>query len=128
MSFHVPNKYRVHIKGMYASNEELGNNGMFWIPKRDRLDTTPLRVIVSDGLDWEHVSVSLPTRCPTWDEMCRVKALFWDVEDCVMQLHPPESDWVNNHSYCLHLWRPIGLEIPRPPNYLIGVKEMGVVV
>src|ERR1035437_5915439 len=98
MRFHAPNKYRVHIKGMQATNEEMGNNGMFRIPSRDKKQMTPIRVIASDGLDWEHVSVSLPTRCPTWAEMCRVKCLFWDADDCVMQLHPPETEWVNNHS------------------------------
>lgn len=126
MSFHVPNKFRVHVKGMRGTNEELGNNGMFWIPNRDRIQTTPLRVIASDGMGWEHVSISLPTRCPTWDEMCRVKALFWDDEDSVMQLHPPKSEWVNNHSFCLHLWRPIDVAIPRPPMYMVGQQELGV--
>lgn len=30
--------------------------------------------------------------------------------------------------FCLHLWEPIGIEIPRPPDFLVGVKEMGVMV
>ena len=83
----------------------------------------PLRVIFSDGMGWEHVSVSTPNRCPNWDEMCLVKSLFWADEDAVMQLHPPRSEYVNNHAHCLHLWRPNdGAVIPLPPSILVGVK------
>lgn len=129
MSFHVPNRFRVR-KGLMRSDDANGNNGAFFIPVKP--GDIPLQVIASDGgmpgqMAWEHVSVSLPTRCPTWQEMCKVKALFWDDEDTVMQLHPPRSQWVNNHPYCLHLWRPVGLEIPRPPELMVGVKELGVI-
>ena len=55
-----------------------------------------LKVIASSGdkdsgVDWEHVSVSTPKRNPNWREMCYIKRLFWDDEETVMQLHPPES-------------------------------------
>lgn len=126
MTFHVPNQYRLR-KGYMASNDASGNNGAFLAKGPDRKESCPLKIIASDGLDWEHVSVSLPHRCPTWAEMCFVKGLFWDSEDCVMQLHPPEADQVNNHSHCLHLWRPIGSDIPRPPDYLVGIKTLGVI-
>lgn len=58
-----------------------------------------LNVIFSGDLGWEHVSVSTPSRLPTWDEMSFVKSLFWDDEDCVMQLHPPKSTYVNDHQF-----------------------------
>jgi hypothetical protein len=58
--------------------------------------------------------------------MCYVKSLFWDDEEAVMQLHPPKSEWVNNHPYALHLWRPIGATIPLPPSVLVGKKDMNV--
>lgn len=54
--------------------------------------------------------------------MCQVKAIFWDKDDVVMQLHPAESEYVNFHKYCLHLWRPIGIAIPVPPTYMVGPK------
>lgn len=80
-----------------------------------------LTVQFSDGLGWEHVSVSTTGRTPNWDEMCFVKAMFWDDEDCVMQLHPPRSVYVNVHRHCLHLWRPNdGSVIPQPPTHLVG--------
>lgn len=65
-----------------------------------------LRVQSSDGGGWDHVSVSLATRTPSWEEMCFIKQLFFDDEECVMQLHPPKSEYVNFHRFCLHLWRP----------------------
>ena len=124
MTFHVPNHRRLRT-GEYGSDDTDGNNGMFFIPSR-KLGNAPVRVIASDGEGWEHVSVSLPNRCPTWDEMCFIKSIFWDSADCVMQLHPPQQDWVNNHSFCLHLWRPVGVDIPRPPAWMVGFKELGV--
>ncbi|QOZ66748.1 hypothetical protein WN72_10745 [Bradyrhizobium arachidis] len=74
---------------------------------------------------WEHVAVSTPRRCPNWEEMCFVKDLFWDEEECVMQLHPPYSQYVNNSRYCLHLWRPIHRDIPMPPPSFIGIVGLG---
>lgn len=82
-----------------------------------------LCVQASNGGGWEHVSVSLEglRRCPNWDEMCFVKSIFWEAEDCVVQFHPPESQYVNN-AEVLHLWRKIGFEFPTPPTLLVGVK------
>jgi len=88
-----------------------------------------LRIIASSGdeelqIFWEHVSVSLPNRCPNWPEMSFVKDLFWNEEETVMQLHPPKSQWINNHPFCLHLWRPLNAEIPLPPSETVGTKEL----
>lgn len=124
MTFHVPNQYRIR-NGHMGTDESNGNNGAFFVKNPcTRFPGPPLKVIASDACgEWEHVSVSLPDRCPTWPEMSFVKGLFWDGEDCVMELHPPESDYVNCHPHCLHLWRPIGQHIPRPPSILVGVKS-----
>ena len=64
---------------------------------------------------WEHVSVSLPNRTPTWEEMSKVKALFWEEEELVIQFHPPRSQYVNHCANCLHLWRHLGHEPELPP-------------
>lgn len=66
------------------------------------------------GEHFEHVSVSLGYRCPRWDEMCWVKDLFFEPEECVMQLHVPRSQHINDHPYCLHLWRPTKTPVPMP--------------
>lgn len=82
-----------------------------------------LYVIISWGMGWEHASVSqIDRRCPTWDEMCYVKGLIWEEEECVIEYHPPRSRYVNNHPGCLHLWKPIGVELPQPPTILVGIK------
>jgi len=120
-------------RGPLASTDDDGNNGAFLIHGPLGL----LTVIASDGSDWsesgltglpwEHVSVSTPHRTPTWKEMHYVKALFWADDEIVMQLHPAQSDWVNNHAHCLHLWRPLGREIPTPPAITVGSVELGTI-
>ena len=72
-------------------------------------------VIASWGDGWEHVSVCPSNRTPDWDEMCEIKDMFWNDDEVVMQLHPAKSNYVNLMPNCLHLWRPIGQEIPVPP-------------
>lgn len=90
---------------------------------RFRRKDVALVVIASAGSDeipWEHVSVSTRNRCPTWDEMAWVKRLFFADEEAVVQYHPPKSQYVNHHPFCLHLWKPIGLELPLPPTLAVG--------
>jgi hypothetical protein len=80
-----------------------------------------LQCIASADDGWDHVSVSLPNRCPNWPEMEHVKRSFFSAGETAMQLHVPPSDHVNHHPYCLHLWRPNdGREIPRPPAIFVG--------
>lgn len=117
MTFRVPEKFRI-TKGPAASAAAFGNNGAFRFPAAP--GRPALSVIASDGEGWEHVSVSTPFRCPTWDEMCWIKDQFWGPEDCVVQFHPPRSEYVNVHQFCLHLWRPTTGEIVTPPALLVG--------
>ena len=129
MSFHVPEKLRLR-DGNMGTDSSYGNNGMFIFPKSLKRPYS-LRAIASDGTDWiengfpapawEHVSISTVVRCPTWEEMCFIKGIFWDGEDVVLQFHPRESEYINNHPFCLHLWRPIGVEIPTPPSLTVGI-------
>jgi hypothetical protein len=113
--FKVPNQYRIR-DGELGSTDEIGNNGAFLI----LYQSFTLRVIASDGMDWEHVSVSLPNRTLNWREMCFIKDLFWDEEDVVIQYHPTKSEYVNQHENCLHLWKPVDFEMPIPPKELVG--------
>jgi hypothetical protein len=41
-------------------------------------------------------------------------------EDVVIQYHPTKSEYVNLHDNCLHMWRPVEVEIPTPPKELVG--------
>jgi hypothetical protein len=80
----------------------------------------PLRIISGGaGDDWEHVSVSCVDRCPTWEEMCRVKALFWTDEETVLQFHPLREKYVNCHRFVLHLWKQRGVNALLPRRELI---------
>ena len=121
MAFKVPEENRI-TTGQFKSTATDGNNGAF------EIDTVycnqrKLFVIASDGAGWEHVSVSTKNHgIPHWYIMCMIKKMFWGPEDCVVQYHPPESEYVNNCGTCLHLWRPVGIEVPRPPAILVGVK------
>jgi len=114
--FHVPEKFRV-TNGPMGSDARYGNNGAFIVPL---LHAQKVQVIASNEGGWQHVSVSRKDRCPTWEEMCQIKNLFWDEDDWVVQFHPAKSDYINNHPYCLHLWAPIGVTFPIPPKWMIG--------
>lgn len=69
------------------------------------LKTTLKIICAPSGDEWEHVSVSTPNRCPTWEEMCLVKNLFFEEDETVIQFHPKKSEYKNLHPYCLHLWK-----------------------
>lgn len=85
---------------------------------------------------WEHASVTVrrredgasAPRCPTWTEMCEVKDLFWSAAETVVQYHPAAEDYVSDHPYCLHLWRPIRDELPTPPPEMVGRRRRPLVL
>lgn len=129
-----PEQFRITTK----QTEEFGSLpgerfGMFFIPRQGRAGqkgTRSMKVIACNGIDpegnesvdWEHVSVSLVNDrhdCPTWDEMCFIKDLFWEDDACVVQLHPAKAYYVNQHPGCLHLWRWTGGQFPTPPIHLV---------
>lgn len=82
--------------------------------------TRKIAVMVGDGSGWDHVSVSMANRCPTWDEMCWVKNLFFEPDETVLQYHPSVEEYVNLHPFCLHLWKPHGEILPKPPTWMVG--------
>ncbi len=58
--------------------------------------------------DWEHVALDLELndrRCPTYQEMCRLKEHFFSKNEVALQVHPRRDDYVNKCHYRLHLWR-----------------------
>lgn len=116
----ILNQYRLTAeeKGGYGAEGD-GKNGIFKV----FVDGRSFFCIASNGGGWEHVSVSPCNRkrktCPTWEEMCAIKNMFFEDDEAVVQYHPPKSDYVNNYPYCLHLWRPANQEIPRPPKLFV---------
>ena len=106
------------VRRMYGSHGD-GSCGVFQI--RSPTDGALLTVVASDGEGWEHVSVSRANRCPNWPEMQHAKELFFRDCETVMQLHVPKDEHIDQCSTCLHLWRPIEDEIPRPPSWMVGM-------
>ena len=94
--------------------------GAFLIPYQ----SYTLNIIATDGVgifpQWEHVSVSLQNRCPNWAEMSFVKDLFWDDGETVIQFHPSKAQYINQHPYCLHLWKNPMESISLPPKMFVG--------
>jgi len=123
LMFHYPDKY-------VYKNQHNKDGGYFLIP-HPNIAFMKFFCVASSGMGWEHVSISIcktvgtrlqqEHRSPTWMEMSIIKDIFWDPEDAVMQLHPPRSQYVSQHPYCLHLWRPTNQTIPLPDPILVGI-------
>lgn len=119
----IINKGRLR-HGPMGSDDSYGFNGafMFNVPGEAR----PVCVVASDGFGWKHISVSfgqVSNKTPSWEIMCWIKDLFWDETDCVVQFHPPKSEYVNIHKGCLHLWQCTdGSKQPMPPSIMVGPK------
>lgn len=56
---------------------------------------------------WFHISVSRRSRLPTWEDLAKVKRDFLGPEVEAYQVLAKESQHVNVHAYCLHLWAPL---------------------
>jgi len=125
--FHVPNQYRNRTHRTYGTGDHDGNKGAFEIP----LENNRLMIIIADdGLDapephqWEHISVRIVDNdgsnvTPSWADMNAAKNVFWDAEDCVVQFHPPRSQYVNRHPHVLHMWRSVNWRMPQPPKWMV---------
>lgn len=125
-------KFRDHeADRLYRTKDnERALGGAFLVPYVSGTKRFLLRVIASSGADQEkpyrfdHVSVSLSSRTPTWEEMDYVKRLFFHPEEVCYQLHPAETEHINNHPYCLHIWRSLDDKIPLPPADTVGLPAL----
>ena len=115
------------IKGK-AGNTGLG--GSYY----DSISGKWLNFIFSNQLGWEHLSVSTPSKTPTWDQMCKMKEIFWKDDETCIEYHPAKDQYVNMHSHCLHIWRPViddnflnepesKEQFPVPPHFLVGFRD-----
>ncbi len=116
MTMCCPMDWEIYRRPSWMDATDMGDrgNGCLVLPSRQ------MAIVFSNGEGWEHVSVSIKDRCPTWDEMEDVKRRFWQDTDTVMQLHVPPKEHRNCHPFCLHLWRPLNTEIPRPPGIFVA--------
>lgn len=106
-----------------ATEPNSGLNGAFVTPSRKTGQT--LCIIASDATDWddaqlgrprwEHVSVHVDGRCPTYEEMMEVRGWFWLETETVVQFSVPQSEHINLHPHTLHMWRCIDEAVIQPP-------------
>ena len=60
--------------------------------------------MMENGEHFLHVSVSRKSRLPSWDDLKRVKNAFIGEDREAVHVLPKQSDYINLHPYCLHLW------------------------
>ncbi len=116
---HKLDKYRVQFPG-HPQSPNGANYGYFQMGSLRIISSGSANDGDSKGINevvdkWEHVSVSVRNRCPTWSEMCIVKDLFWGQEETVLQFHPKKSAYVNLHPFVLHLWKRVVEDYELPP-------------
>lgn len=111
------------IRGLVIRTEgEDGGEGYLFSldPKKENRCAT---VVWSWGGGWDHVSVSWHRRCPTWEEMVHVKNAFFKPDEWAIQYNPPQGENISQVDTCLHLWRPQAEELPRPPYWMVGLRD-----
>lgn len=110
------NRYNAHRVRHPATND-VGDawNGCFVFV----LDGVRFFVMASTGGGWDHVSVSTDGRTPHWNEMDRIKRMFFRDDEMAVQIHPPVMQHVNMHDYVLHLWRCQDEQMPKPPMIMV---------
>lgn len=82
---------------------------------------SPLHAIITlDLMDawnagtWLHLSVSRPTRLPTWGDLVIAREELGYTDRAFVQLLPPKSHWLNIAGHVLHLFHRIDAEtVPR---------------
>ena len=90
-----------------------------------RVNGVDMTFVASWGGGWDHISVAPLKRnvIPSWDIMCKVKEIFFYDTEAVIQIHPPEAEYVNNMSNCLHLWRANDKPMMLPPSFMVGLRK-----
>jgi hypothetical protein len=51
-----------------------------------------------------HISASFPSHAPTYSDLRDIKNIFIGKEAEAFQVLPKESEYINVHPYCMHIW------------------------
>lgn len=103
----------MHVWGLTGFQTSSGEwSGIFTFPVHPYNE---LRVIASCGGGWDHLSVSLPMRTPTWGEMEAVRKYFAKPDEVWLQFGLPEKSHIDCHPHCLHWWRQLHRKVKLPP-------------
>lgn len=72
----------------------------------------PTGLIITAGIEntprWGpllHVSMSYADHLPAWEDIKAVREAFFPLDIDTAMILPRESDYVNVHPYCLHVWQ-----------------------
>jgi hypothetical protein len=78
-----------------------------------------VRVIVGQepGIGW-HLSISVPYRNPTWEEIRAARYDFIPDHVTVGMILPPREEYVNLHNSCFHLHQIQGERLKNPGTQL----------
>ena len=64
-----------------------------------------IRALVSKDDGAWHLSVSHPTRYPSWDEIAMARYDLIPDDAFMVMILPPRAEYVNLHKNCFHLWQ-----------------------
>jgi hypothetical protein len=103
------------LPAFYGGYEGDETCGAFAVPIGSHL----FAVVAAANKGFDHVSVSLPNRCPSWEEMDKMKRLFFKPDEIAFQVHPKETDHISVYPFCLHLWRCWWIDPPMPPKEFV---------
>lgn len=95
---------------------DVGEDGLQALLK---LPTVTLMIVVGWEGGWDHVSVSTKKRTPKYQEMKRIKRMFFKKDEWAIEYHPPHTKYISVNDNVLHLWRPQNVEIPTPPSEFV---------
>lgn len=73
-------------------------------PRNNRLMVIAGGWVEADNKRWIHVSYSRPGKMPSYADLVLVKDRFIGAARSAISVHPPKSEHVSLHPYCLHLW------------------------
>lgn len=118
-NLHLLDVFRLRDRSVIERYGSIGDskNGVFLVASP--IDRQPLVIIASSGEGWDHVSVSRKNRAPNQTELAHVHRLFFQNTETAVQYFVPPTEHVNNHPHCLHLWRPLEGEIPKPSTIFV---------
>ncbi|MBR2909671.1 MAG: hypothetical protein IKC11_04925 [Clostridia bacterium] len=106
-------KLRINVPGLIFEDLDPEKEGFFEM----RTCGDYYSVVASTGAGWDHVSVSHRFFIPSHEVMSAVKEKFFNSDEVVIEIHPKRAEYINNHSRCLHLWRPTAQTMPVPNFY-----------
>ncbi len=108
---------RYRINSPLFSGTDKTRYGAFKVPVGKRFFLVLASVDYGAEQAVEHISVSHRNEkiVPSWDEMSKIKDMFFLPEEECVEIHPKRSEYVNMVDNCLHIWRPVnGVIFGRP--------------